>query len=175
MHKGRRLSYFTSHHGVINCQRDYCATSYSCKTCSNVGEVDIFGQNFASYFSDSWRRVCGQNENACSSLPIWFSSEKNLFIEVTLHLIVFHLLSILAFFTTVASLLLAFLSFNTRKFHTTAGNIIQSEGLFLTGRVPMGLFLHKSRQWIFFGVLRNKTGVVGQLFNARSPSSLSSS
>ena len=50
MHKGRRLSYFTSHHGVINCQRDYCATSYSCKTCSNVGAVDIFEQNFASYF-----------------------------------------------------------------------------------------------------------------------------
>ena len=44
MHKGRRLSYFTSHHGVINCQRDYCATSYSCKTCSNVGEVDILNK-----------------------------------------------------------------------------------------------------------------------------------
>ena len=69
------------------------------------------------------------------------SERKHLFIEVTLNLVVFHLLFYFGrFFTSVASLLLAFLSFNTGKFHTIAGNIIQSEGLLLTGRVPMWLF-----------------------------------
>ena len=175
MHKGRRLSYFTSHHGVINCQRDYCATSYSCKTCSNVGAVDIFGQNFALYFSDSWRRVCGQNENACSSLPIWFSSEKNLFIEVTLHLIVFHLLSILAFFYNCCFTFIGVSVLQHWEIPYNCWKYYPVWRAFSDRQSPNGFFLHKSRQWIFFGVLRNKTGVVGQLFNARSPSSLSSS
>ena len=141
MHKGRRLSYFTSHHGVINCQRDYCATSYSCKTCSNVGAVDIFEQNFASYFfwfliSSLWSKW------ECLFIPphMIFVWKKSIHRSDSTFNCVSPPFYFGLFFTTVASLLLAFLSFNTGKFHTIAGNIIQSEGLFLTGRVPMVFF-----------------------------------
>ena len=175
MHKGRRLSYFTSHHGVINCQRDYCATSYSCKTCSNVGAVDIFEQNFASYFFwflisslwskweclfipphmiFVWKKSIHRSDSTfnCVSPPFYFGLFYN------------------CCFTFIGVPVLQHweIPYNCWKYYPVWR-------AFSDRQSPNGFFLHKSRQWIFFGVLRNKTGVVGQLFNARSPSSLSSS
>ena len=134
MHKGRRLSYFTSHHGVINCQRDYCATSYSCKTCSNVGSLIYLNKILLHIYKIPDLEFVVKMRMFVYPSSGNSSERKYLFIEVTLNLVVFHLLFfILAFFTTVASLLLAFLSFNTGKFHTIAGYNIQSEGLLLKG------------------------------------------